>query len=352
MRRPTDEGLPPSYALLRTFAFGVLPTIVFFSSLMSILYHLGVMQRLVELIARIMQRTLLTSGAESLSAAANIFVGQTEAPLVIRPYISSMTRSELNAIMVGGFATVAGGVMAAYVQMGIDAGHLLTASVISAPAALLIAKLMVPESETPMTLGHVRVQVERKSVNVIEAAAAGASDGLKLALNVGAMLLVFLACFRCSMESWDGVESNGTRSLNGSRVGSPGHPGVSRPCSVGCLHPSAGSWESRGRTVPRRVSCRASGWSAMSSSPTTGSGSGWRERTNRHVQRTVLIMTYALSGFANFSSNRNSARWHRRHRTRASIGARPAGGESDVGWDVGHADDGVRCRRARCRVTP
>jgi CNT family concentrative nucleoside transporter len=140
-----------------------------------------------------MQKTLGTSGAETLSAAANIFVGQTEAPLVIRPYIQSMTVSELNAVMVGGFATMAGGVLAAFVDMGIPPEHLLAASVIAAPAALLVAKIMQPETDRPQTLGSVRIKVEEPACNVVEAIANGATGGLKLALNVGAMLIVFLA---------------------------------------------------------------------------------------------------------------------------------------------------------------
>ena len=191
--RPGDEQLPPTYTLWRSFAFGVLPTVIFFSSLMAILYHVGFMQKIVQFFAWIMQRTLGTSGAESLSAAANIFVGQTEAPLVIRPYVKEMTRSELNAVMVGGFATIAGGVLAAYVAMGVNAGHLITASVISAPAALLIAKVMQPETEHSKTKGTVELKVEKTSANVVEAAAGGASDGMKLALNIGAMLIAFVA---------------------------------------------------------------------------------------------------------------------------------------------------------------
>ncbi len=175
------------------FAFRVLPTIIFFSALMSIFYYFGVVQKVVGLLAWGMQKTLGTSGAETLSAAANIFVGQTEAPLVIRPYISSMTKSELNAVMVGGFATMAGGVLGALAGMGIDAGHLLSASVISAPGALLLAKVMQPELEEPKTRGHVGVEVEEKNVNVLEAIAVGTTGGLQLALNVGAMLIVFLA---------------------------------------------------------------------------------------------------------------------------------------------------------------
>ncbi len=181
-----------------TVALNVLPTIVFFSALMAVLYHLGIMQRAVSGLAWVMQRTMKTSGAETLSAAANIFVGQTEAPLVVKPYVSKMTVSELNSVMVGGFATVAGGVLAAYVGMLHErlpdiAGHLIAASVMSAPAALLIAKVMVPEREEPATRGVVKLGVERIDANVIDAAARGAGEGLHLALNVGAMLLAFLA---------------------------------------------------------------------------------------------------------------------------------------------------------------
>ncbi|MFH1808982.1 MAG: nucleoside transporter C-terminal domain-containing protein [Pseudomonadota bacterium] len=181
-----------------TFAFGVLPTIVFFSSLMTVLYHLGVMQHVVRVFAWVMQKTMRTSGAETLSAAGNIFVGQTEAPLLIKPYVATMTLSELMAVMVGGFATVAGGVMAAYVGMLHPffpdiAGHLLSASVMSAPAALVCAKLMWPEDGDPVTRGTVRLKVERIDANLIDAASRGAGDGLKLALNVGAMLLAFIA---------------------------------------------------------------------------------------------------------------------------------------------------------------
>jgi len=175
-----------------SFAFQALPTIIFFSALMSVLYYFGVMQAVIRVMAVVMQKTLRTSGAETLSTAANVFVGQTEAPLVIRPYLPQMTNSELMAVMVGGFATVAGGVMAAYVGMGVDPVHLLTASVISAPAALLIAKAMQPETGQPLTLGHVRMEAQSEAVNVIHAAAIGAADGLKLALNVAGMIIAFL----------------------------------------------------------------------------------------------------------------------------------------------------------------
>jgi CNT family concentrative nucleoside transporter len=181
-----------------SFAFLVLPTIIFFSSLMSVMYYLGVMQWIVRGIAWLMQRTMGTSGAETLSVAGNIFVGQTESPLLIRPFVGKMTYSELNTVMIGGFATIAGGVMAAYVGMLSPyfpdiAGHLLTASVMNAPAALFISKILVPETDSPVTKGTVKLEVEKKDANVIEAAAGGASQGLQLALNVGAMLLAFIA---------------------------------------------------------------------------------------------------------------------------------------------------------------
>ena len=184
------------------FAFQVLPTIIFFASLMGVLYHLGVMQKIVQGMAWVMFKALRISGAESLSVAANVFVGQTEAPLVVRPYISRMTESELFTMMVGGMATIAGGVLAAYIAMlgGADeamqiyyAKHLLSASIMAAPATIVIAKILKPETEESLTAGSVSLHVEKTASNVIEAAANGAGDGWRLALNVGAMLLAFIA---------------------------------------------------------------------------------------------------------------------------------------------------------------
>jgi CNT family concentrative nucleoside transporter len=181
-----------------TIAINVLPTLVFFSALMTMLYHLGLMQRVVSGFARMMRRTMKTSGSETLATAANTFVGQTEAPLMVAPFIAGMTMSELMAVMTGGFATVAGGVLAAYVGMldGVVpeiAGHLIAASVMSAPAALVIAKVMWPETESSETTGDLKIEVGRPDVNLIDAAARGATEGLKLALNVGAMLIAFIA---------------------------------------------------------------------------------------------------------------------------------------------------------------
>jgi len=190
---------------VKTFAFWILPTIIFFSTLMSILYHLGVMQVIVTAMARLMVRTLGTSGAETLSMAGNIFLGQTEAPLLVRPFLPQMTRSELMAVMTGGFATVAGGVMGAYVgflQGAIPdiAGHLVVASILSAPAAFAMAKIIVPETEEPVTRGEVRVEFPRTASNVVEAGANGASDGMKLAINVAAMLIAAVALM--AMLDW------------------------------------------------------------------------------------------------------------------------------------------------------
>lgn len=192
------------------FAFQVLPTIIFFSCLMSVLYYLGIMQRVVQGMAWIMAKIMGTSGAESLSNTANIFVGQTEAPLIIKPFIKSLTQSELLTIMVGGMATIAGGVMAAFIQILSQpyaaihniplqaaqvkfATQLLGASIMAAPASLAISKIIYPEVDEPVTKGTVKIKIEKNSSNVIEAAAAGASDGLSLVLNVSAMLIAFIA---------------------------------------------------------------------------------------------------------------------------------------------------------------
>ncbi len=175
------------------FAFKVLPTVIFFGAFMSVLYYLGIMQKVIETLARFMRWTIGTSGAETLSCTANIFVGQTEAPLLVKPFLSGMTRSELTTIMVGGFATIAGGVLAGFIAFGVSAGHLIAASVMSAPAALVIGKIIYPEKEHSQTAGDVELPDIEVGGNVIEAAASGVSDGLKLALNIGAMLIGFIA---------------------------------------------------------------------------------------------------------------------------------------------------------------
>jgi len=215
---PGMEGSMGSF-----FAFQVLPTIVFFASITTILYHYGVLQKIVAVMALGMRKLMGVSGAESLSVTGNIFVGQTESPLLIKPFLEGMTRSELLAVMTGGMATIAGGIMAVYIQMLGDtyaivnevsieyarqmfAEQLLGASIMAAPGALVIAKIFYPEDQTPETLGDIEVQVEQEDANGIDAAASGATEGLKLALNVGAMLLAFIALIALinSFLSWFG----------------------------------------------------------------------------------------------------------------------------------------------------
>lgn len=175
------------------FAFKALPTIIFVSSFFTVLYYFGILQFVVRIMARVMIRLLRTSGAETLSAAANVFMGQTEAPLIVKPYVPTMTRSELLAMMVGGMATISGGVMAVYISLGADPIAILTTSVMAAPCSLYLAKILIPEMEEPQTRGEVKLVIERTHANVVDAAAAGASDGTVLAINVAAMLIAFLA---------------------------------------------------------------------------------------------------------------------------------------------------------------
>jgi len=183
---------------LINIAFIILPTVIFFSALLAVLYHIGVMERVVRAISFVMQWTMRTSGAETLCVAGNIFVGQTEAPLLVRPFLKQMTKSELMTVMVGGFATVAGGVLALYVLflkhiIPDIAGHLAAASVMSAPAAIVMAKIIFPETEVPVTSGKVAINVERTARNTLEAFGEGVTQGMLLVLNIGAMLLAFFA---------------------------------------------------------------------------------------------------------------------------------------------------------------
>jgi len=264
------------------FVIHILPTIIFFSSLMALLYHLGVMQKLIAGMAWVMRKTMGTSGSESLSCAANVFVGQTEAPFVIKPYLGSMTNSEIMAVMVGGFATVAGGVMAAYVRFGIDAGHLLAASVMSAPAALVVAKIMYPETEESPTRGSVSLQIPREYSNVLDAAAGGASVGLKLAANVGAMLLAFIALV--AMVNYGlGFLGTSLQQVFG-WVFSPVAWVMGVPWSEAAIF---------GNLLGTKIAVNEfMGYIELGNAAANGSLS----------PRSVVIGTYALCGFANFSS--------------------------------------------------
>lgn len=276
------------------FAFAVLPTIIYFSAVMSILYHLGIMQKIVEGIAVVMSKTMGTSGAESLSCSANIFVGQTEAPLLIRPFVAKATNSELMAIMCGGFATIAGGVMAGYILMGIPASHILAASVMSAPAALVMAKIILPEKEEPVTRGHVKVPPEKVAGDVIEAAAMGAADGMKLAVNVGAMLLAFIAIIAV-INAGMGHIHNALAA-----IGFPYFPGELRILFGWIFSPLAWlmgvPWQdclAFGNLLGTKISINEFiAYKDLSELIKTG---GMSARAN-------IIATYALCGFANFSS--------------------------------------------------
>jgi CNT family concentrative nucleoside transporter len=175
------------------FAFRALPTIVFIASFFTVLYHFGILQLVVRLMARVMMVCMRTSGAETLSAAANVFMGHTEAPIIVKPFVPRMTQSEMLAMMVGGLGTIAGGIMAVYIGLGADPIAILTTSVMAAPCSLYLAKLLLPEVERPETFGTASIHVEKLHANAIDAAASGASDGMRLAINVAAMLIAFLA---------------------------------------------------------------------------------------------------------------------------------------------------------------
>jgi CNT family concentrative nucleoside transporter len=186
-------GDPAGRAYAMIFAFQILPTIIFIAALFAILYYIGVMQWIVRAFAVVMNKVMGASGAESLNVAASIFMGQTEAPLTIRPFLARMTQSELMTVMTSGMAHISGGIMAAYIAFGIRAEHLLTAVIMTAPGTLMMAKMFVPETETPETRGSVKLEIEKTDVNVIDAAGRGTAEGLHLALNVGAMLISFVS---------------------------------------------------------------------------------------------------------------------------------------------------------------
>jgi CNT family concentrative nucleoside transporter len=266
---------------------------------MAVMYHLGIMQIVVRFISRIMQVSLEISGAESLSAAANIFVGQTEAPLVVRPYIGRMTRSELMSIMVGGFATIAGSVMAAYITMGISAAHLLTASVISAPAGLLIAKVLQPEVDVPETLGVSEQEMPRTTGNIIEAASNGTADGLQLALNVGAMLIAFLGLIA--------MFDYGLQHISGWLLTQVGYPGqsVTLTSVLGAVF-SPIAWLMGIEWKECAPAGELLGLKLVATEFVAYEKLGEWNRLAAEARplsdRAVVILTYALCGFSNFAS--------------------------------------------------
>lgn len=282
-----DAATGDPAAIGMVFAFQILPTVIFFGALMSVLYHLGIIQMLVRGVAAVMSKTMGTSGAESLSAAGNIFVGQTESPLIIKPYVNEMTRSELMAVMCGGFATVAGGVLAAYARFGIDPGHLLAASVMSAPAALVMAKILEPETQVSQTADGSIKTSGAESSNILDAAAGGASDGLTLALNVAAMLIAFISLV--AMVDW----------MLGSLGGLIGFEALSLKWIFGwvfyplsfCMGVDTQDLHAFGQLLGSKVAVNEFvayiDLGILSATMT---------------ERSTIIGTYALCGFANFSS--------------------------------------------------
>jgi len=271
------------------FALQVLPTIIFFSALMSILYHLGVMQFFISIISKGLAKILGTSGAETLSAVANIFVSQNEAPLIIKPYMEKMTKSELYSVMVGGMATVAGSVMAGYVAMGVSAGHLLAASVMSAPASLVIAKIIIPETEEPLTKNSIELKNEKTATNIIEAAANGAMDGIQIAFNVGGLLIAFIALIALLnfLLGWlGGLVGADFLSLSWifGKLFSPVAYIMGIPAKDIAV---AGNLLGQKVVLNEFVAY-------ANLSPLIASG--------QLTEKTIVILTYALCGFANFSS--------------------------------------------------
>jgi CNT family concentrative nucleoside transporter len=267
------------------FAFQVLPTIIFIAALFAILYYFGIMQVVVRIFAVLMHRVMRASGAEALNVAASIFMGQTEAPLTIRPYLPEMTQSELMTVMTAGMAHISGGIMAAYILFGIEAKHLLTAVIMTAPGTIMMAKMFVPETEQPKTMGRVRLEVEKTDVNVIDAAGRGTGEGLHLALNVGAMLISFLALIALVNAVLAHV------------------PFAGAPLSLGRIFGWVFAPVAWSMGVPWR------------DAPTIGNLLGTRMALNEFVAYSQLgalkasldpksftIATFALCGFANFSS--------------------------------------------------
>jgi len=301
-----ELGKPGNYAIYGTqIALIIASTIIFFSAFMAILYYLGIMQLVIEAMARFMRWAMRTSGAESLACSGNIFVGQTESPLLIRPFLDDMTRSELHAVMVGGFATIAGGVLASYMSLGVPAPHLIAASVMSAPAALVMAKIIFPETEHSKTAGDAMIPKLKLYDNLLDAAARGTTDGLKLAANVIAMLISFLAllAFVDVILGWLDSLIDGTL-LGGVYYKEYGYRGIF-PANLKVLF---------GTIFSPLAFLMGVSWSEAG---TVGNLLGIKISANEFVaylkltdliqagalsERSITIATYALCGFANFGS--------------------------------------------------
>ncbi len=296
------------------FAFAVLPTIIFFAAFMSILYYLGIIQVIIEVMAKFMRWTMGTSGAETLSCSANIFVGQTEAPLLIKPFLKDMTVSEIATVMVGGFATIAGGVLAGYIRMGIDAGHLIAASVMSAPAALVMGKIIYPETEHSLTAGDVEIPKIQTANNLLEAVSNGITDGLRLAVNVGAMLVGFIALIAfldvilnfCD-SIIDGKLLGGAYFTTGTNPYSPVHGEYAGifPGSLRSLFGNALRYLAFLMGAPWKDTIDVGNLLGLKLAVNEFVAYGALANHITHhdlTARSIVIATYALCGFANFAS--------------------------------------------------
>ena len=344
------QAADPGGNLGYVFAFRVLPIVIFISSFFSVLYYMGVMQRLVLLMAKGMHRLMGVSGSESLAAAANVFMGQTEAPIIVAPYIAAMTKSELMALMTSGMATVSGAVLASYVALGVRAEYLLTASVMAAPASLVMAKLLVPETEESKTAGDVTIDVEAEDVNIIDAAARGAGKGITLALNIGAMLIAFIAliylidgilgyiggAFASLQEllvllaivaaivaafvfGWSPSERGRRAALAGGAAGilvavavfllhGPGAISLGlRPILATVFAPLAYVMGVRGKTPAWSASSSASSSCSTSSSPTPSSPASWRTRLSTRNRSSSSPTLCAASPTFRPSASRSAA---------------------------------------------
>jgi len=293
--------------LITSFMFGVLPTVIVFSSLMSALYYLGVMQRIVSAMAWLMHKTLGISGPESLSAAANVFVGHTEAPLVVKPYIPNMTRSEINTLMVGGFATITGSLMAAFAEMGVEAGHILTASVISAPAAIAVAKILLPEVEDVASPDALKMVDTSQSTNLLDAICQGASEGTKLMINIAGMLLAFIALIAIVNSSLGGLGELCESVVNRFSTEKVDYQWSLQGLLGFLFWPFAFlmgiSWEESGQ-CGRLLGLKmvANEFVAYLDLQKILYIADAPDAANRLSQRSTVIMTYALCGFSNFAA--------------------------------------------------
>jgi CNT family concentrative nucleoside transporter len=286
LARPGDIALNPGKEFMFMFAFKALPPILFVSAFFTVLYHFGILQRIVRLMARVMVHLMGTSGAETLSVSANVFMGQTEAPLIVKPYVPRMTKSELFALMTSGFAHISGGMMVVYINYGADPVAVLTTCIMACPCSLYLSKLFMPETGKPETAGTVHTHTEKSPhVNAIDAAAAGTTDGLKLALNVAAMLIVFIA-FVAMFDA-----------IIGAVV-----PGLSLSKIFGWIFSPAAFLMGVESADVSKVGTLLGAKLAINEHYAYLVMKGWKATPDFMTARSYVLAAFALTGFANFAS--------------------------------------------------